>query len=990
MNIRYHLLILFLFIATNLSAQIRVNEIMASNSSTISDEQGDFDDWIEIINLGEVSVNFGGMYVSDDPENLIKWQIPTDQSASTTIAPGQYLLIWFDDDTDDGALHVEPKLSASGEFVILTESDGVTIIQSVEFGEQETDVSWATTEEGGDVFAFQTPSPGEENGGGVVKIPAEAPTFTLETGFYSGNQLVGIETESDGTEIRYTTDATVPTESSLLYEDPVSIDESTILRAIAVGGDFSSSPVSTNTYLYDESHTIPVVSFVMDPDSLFSEDLGMLAYGDAASEDYPFKGANFWEDWEYPVHLEFMATTGNIEFEISAGASIGGNFSRGFNKKSFIINNNEEYGEQRLEYELFEENDYDEYDGFGLRAGAEERSRLLNELMYAINQKWNHNNDMQAGRPVVIYINGDYWGIYLLQERKNDDFVESRYGYEDIDMIKDYDGLKDGSWDAYYDLVDEIVDLDADSDEFFEFIEANINLDSFTDHWIYQVYSSHGDPNNLRYWKAREVEGAKWNYITHDFDWWRNLGREPEEYTSSFKDFIETGTYDFWILGKMMANPTYQEFYLNRLGDMLNTAFKPENVLALIDSIDTFIDPEMARDIARWDDGWFDIGGPTNYDMEYIRDVMEDYTIDYPQYIYKEVLDTLGVDTVRVHIEQLTGGEIQLNSISPRVDSESWSGIYFQGNTISLYAESNPGSTFSEWLVNGESAGNSMELMIELTDEPVSISATFVELSEVVVINEINYNSLDENDAGDWIELYNPSGSSIDLTGWTYFDEKDTLGFTIPNGTVIDGNGFLVISNDLTKFTEQLPWAVMDAMVIGSAEFGLSGNNDQVRIYNAQDILVDAVSYDDESPWPIDADGTGYTIELDTPELDNSLAESWAVSNNFGGTPGYPNKMIIDAIDDLESVPSEFNLSQNYPNPFNPSTNINFNIANSARVELSIFNVLGQKVHTLIDGSLNAGQHSVTFDATGLTSGVYFYRLTAGANTATQKMLLMK
>lgn len=988
MIIRYCFLVVFSFLITSSAfAQLRVNEIMASNSSTIADEQGDFDDWVEIINTGNLSVNFGGMYVSDDPENLTKWQIPTNQSASTTIAPGQFLLIWFDNDTDDGALHVGPKLSASGEFVILTESDGVTEIQRVEFGEQEADISWATTEDGGDTFSFQAPSPGVANTGEVAKVPADAPTFSLETGFYSGTLVVGISTTSEGAEIRYTLDATVPTESSTLYEAPISIDSTTVIRAIALGGEFSPSPVSTNNYIYEEAHTIPVVTFVMDPDSLFSEEFGILAYGDSAEAEYPFEGANFWQDWEYPVHLEFMETNGNIEFEIDAGASIGGNFSRGFNKKSFIINNNEEYGVKRLEYDLFPENEYQSYDGFGLRAGAEERSRLLNELMYATNQKWDHNNDMQAGRPVVMYINGKYWGIYLLQERKNDDFVESRYGFEDIDMISDYDEAKDGDFAAYYDMVDEIVDLDASTQEFYDFIEANINLDSFTDHWIYQVYTSHGDPNNLRYWRAKTEEGAKWHYITHDFDWWRSLGDEPNEYFKTFEFFLETGTFDFWILGKMMENPTYQEFFLNRLADMLNTAFRSENVFALIDSIDTAINPEMPRDIARWEEGWFDIGGPTNYNMEYIREITEDYAVDYPQFIYKEVMDTLKIDTVGIVINQTANGRAKVNSIVPNTLESSWNGIYFQGTTLTLQSRPEAGHKIEGWYINGELKSSSRVFTIELKDTLLVIDVVFQEVDDLIVINEINYNSLESSSVGDWVELYNPGETTINLTGWTFRDQSEDNVFEFPSGTTIESEGYLVITNSASEFVARYNQVTN---VIGEFDFGLSGDSDEIRIYNTNERLVDYVKYDDENPWPTEPDGLGFTLELKNSESDNELGENWASSLSKGGTPGGINQRIINSNEEDGSSPTDFSLSQNYPNPFNPSTNINFSIPNSGRVELVVYNVLGQKVHTLVDGSLNAGPHSIQFDASGLTSGVYFYRLTDGANVATQKMLLMK
>ncbi|HCI70320.1 MAG TPA: hypothetical protein DHV30_06860, partial [Balneola sp.] len=239
----------------------------------------------------------------------------------------------------------------------------------------------------------------------------------------------------------------------------------------------------------------------MEPDSLFDYDKGMYVIGDSSETNgqYPFFGANFWEDFQYPLNIEYMNEFGNPEFEFMAEAEIGGNFSRGFPKKSFIINNNDRFGLDRLNYPLFPENDYEEYDGFSLRAGAEERSRLLNELMRTINIQWNHKNAMQSYKPAALYINGQYWGIYNIYERKNDDFVESRYGFNDIDMIKDYDEVTDGDAIAYDALIDNFNDETLSGDAFFEYAQSVIDFDSFTDHWIYQLYTSHGDPNNVRY-----------------------------------------------------------------------------------------------------------------------------------------------------------------------------------------------------------------------------------------------------------------------------------------------------------------------------------------------------------------------------------------------------------------------------------------------------------------------------------------------------------
>ncbi len=104
-----------------------------------------------------------------------------------------------------------------------------------------------------------------------------------------------------------------------------------------------------------------------------------------------------------------------------------------------------------------------------------------------------------------------------------------------------------------------------------------------------------------------------------------------------------------------------------------------------------------------------------------------------------------------------------------------------------------------------------------------------------------------------------------------------------------------------------------------------------------------------------------------------------------------PNAVVSTAIEHLDDqAPEAFALSRNYPNPFNPTTTIEFSLTQSTRAVLTVYNLLGQKVATLVDSPLSVGQYRVTFDAGGLSTGVYYYRLEAGGQTRTQKMILLK
>ena len=159
-----------------------------------------------------------------------------------------------------------------------------------------------------------------------------------------------------------------------------------------------------------------------------------------------------------------------------------------------------------------------------------------------------------------------------------------------------------------------------------------------------------------------------------------------------------------------------------------------------------------------------------------------------------------------------------------------------------------------------------------------------------IVINEINYNSSESFDPDDWIEIYNKSDSTIDISSWSVKDSDDEHIFTIPSNTYLAANQYLVFCKDTQKFTTCFP---NTTKFLGELGFGLSGGSDIIRLYDFEGKLADIVEYDDGSPWPISADGNGPTIELKNPSLDNDSPESWAASSQFG-TPGEINSVFTE------------------------------------------------------------------------------------------------
>lgn len=258
-----------------------------------------------------------------------------------------------------------------------------------------------------------------------------------------------------------------------------------------------------------------------------------------------------------------------------------------------------------------------------------------------------------------------------------------------------------------------------------------------------------------------------------------------------------------------------------------------------------------------------------------------------------------------------------------------------------------------------------------------------------IVINEINYNSSDEFDPSDWIEFFNIDEVEIDLSGWVFKDEEDDHIFIFPENTIIDTNDYLVLCKDAEQFANLFPEV---NNYLGEIDFGFSGGGELLRLFNAESVLIDSVEYDDDEPWPEAPDGDGSTLELISPELDNSLIENWIASENHG-TPGFENSSISEIDSNLINK-KNISLS-NYSNPFNSITNIAFSLVEQRHIKLEVYNLKGQLVKTLLNTVNESGNHSVIWNGKdkynkSVSSGIYLYRIQADTFSISKKMLLLK
>lgn len=252
-----------------------------------------------------------------------------------------------------------------------------------------------------------------------------------------------------------------------------------------------------------------------------------------------------------------------------------------------------------------------------------------------------------------------------------------------------------------------------------------------------------------------------------------------------------------------------------------------------------------------------------------------------------------------------------------------------------------------------------------------------------VMINELNYHSADDFDPGDWVELHNPHARSLDLSGWYLKDGREDHVFFLPRSTFIVGKGYLVLCQEKEDFLALFPEV---EACLGGWDFGLGRYAESVRLFDAGGNLVDSLTYGSEAPWPSEANGTGSTLQLIDPGLDNSLAANWGLSGPYG-TPGASNAPI--------SLEPGVAL-RSYPNPFGRSVTLLFALQEGARCSVAIVDIRGAQVAKLVDEWRPAGLHQVDWDGYDgegkrAASGVYLARLSlATGSVKSSKVVLLR
>ena len=529
-------------------------------------------DWVELKNVSDEPVELSDYYLSDDGEDRLLFRLP-----ERKLSPGGIYLLRCDTNTGGAAfapLCAAFSLSSSADRLYLSRADGSLadyvslrgIPYGGSFGRMPEENGW---------FFFAEPSPGGENDGGQRRV--SAPPAALEPdGVYEDVDSVTVTLEGAG-EIHYTIDGSCPTENSPLYEEPITLEQSCLVRAVSVEEGALPSRAVTLTYLLNEHHQLPVLSLV-------SDDGRLMAIYDMALKDM-----------EVPCSLALYEEGGG--FSLSCGVKMHGETSLSLPKKNMSVRFRGVYGRPELDYDLFGDGEDTVFSNLVLRAGQDYSHAIIrNELCTELARSATDRVVISRSRYCVLYMDGRYCGIYALGEKLNEATYARRAGVSRESVTVATAPLrKDGE---LYKQVFAYADThDMAQAEYYEEICARLDVDSLVDWLILEGCSGNQDLSygNVRYCRSMENDG-KWRLMYYDLD--GGFYHADNCFTNVLAPWARKASQTAQLTWRLLQNPEFREKLLQRAGELIPKAYTNENILAEIDRLSGQIDAEVARDFA--------------------------------------------------------------------------------------------------------------------------------------------------------------------------------------------------------------------------------------------------------------------------------------------------------------------------------------------------------------------------------------------------------
>ena len=705
---------------------LRITEIAPLNMDWL-DENGDDPSWVEIYNSSDKDIDLEGYTLVENVKNLRKWVF-----GSNIIKAKSFRVVFCDkkdisavESADIGDRHTRPhtnwKLDKDGGTIYLIDRyNGIR--DSVAYPQLLGGLSWGIVD-GGYWKFFDKPTPEKPNTESKAydEIVPAADMSGLKAGFYNDAFTLNPPALEDGVKLRCTTDGSVPTENSPEFNSPKTIDHSMAFRCATFKKGALSNKVTTRTFFVDEDVVkMPVVAISVDS-SFFRE------HYIKTSCDAP-KGckdsAGLYADVELPIHVEYFekgsSTKDGATWEMDAGISLMGGYSRLNDKKSVSIHLREGYEDGSINYPLFETRKgvNDKYRAFNLRNnGNRFVSDYIEDAMGGALLEGT-SVDYQRSRQVVVFYNGKYYGIHDMRERFNKHYVETNYKIESssVNFIKHLGQeveASNGTTDAYLAMLSFVAknDFSGENNANYATVKTMLDVGNLADYMAAEIYIHNGDwpNNNVRAWSAPE---HPWKFMVYDldhgFDWtWGVNNKEFTQETNMF-EWIKKGGgnkpckvegcfANLYI--QLIKNPEFKRMFINRSAVMFNSYTNFANVTKIVNAMTATIDAdEMTRDLAKFkqDQKWYENSCHQGFDKT--GSCMKEWAEKRDPKVIQEYEEEFGLSgTASVTIAASGKGTVLMEGAALPNGATSYKGKFFVGNPILLTAVPDAGSVFTGW-----------------------------------------------------------------------------------------------------------------------------------------------------------------------------------------------------------------------------------------------------------------------------------------------------
>lgn len=559
---------------------LAINEAMPSNDKYLMQSDGEYYDWVELKNISDTAIDLSDYAISDDDGDL--WMFPLPEQ---TLQPGEMVVVILSGipDLTGNYIHAPFSLSKNGFYLYVTHKEqgfsDYIFVNNVSLGG-----SVGRENNQPDILYYATPTPGAENSGGYTDITAD-PFVQTPGGIYNNVTQVSVVLSGEG-EIYYTTDGSVPDSNSRLYTEPITLTKTTTIRAICYNWEKLPSRVVTTGYIINENHTLPVLSISAEPEQMFG---GSGIY------------TNYTQDIEIPCNMTLYEDGGS--FSVDCGIKMFGHTGLQMAKKSFKVNFRSCYGDSLLSYPVYGEEGPQVYDSLVIRSGQDyPQSIFRDELFTSLCRDMSDNVLAQRDKFCILYINGEYRGIYCIKEAFSEFYYASNRGVSE-ESVQVVQAPVSPSSDIYQ-FMNYLSSHDITDPDNYAYACTVFNMESLIDWIIIQGYSTNGDvQQNLRYFRSSD-NGNTYEMAFYDLDW-------AFYYHLPFTDVLSNGREMNWqhlrITMKLIKNPTFRQQFLERLSYHLENTLSTENVLAKIDYYEQLLAPEVPRERDRWGgsyDGW--------------------------------------------------------------------------------------------------------------------------------------------------------------------------------------------------------------------------------------------------------------------------------------------------------------------------------------------------------------------------------------------------